>query len=371
MTNERNRSAGEIGVAVIGVAGSPVGPDRTEVSLQEMVFEGTNAVLAAAGITRADLDSVVLSASDLVDGRGIASMSSAAAAGAYMKHETRTTNDGIYALALAALEIWSGRIRTSLVMTWNKMSEVRWEMATPAMFDPFYERPLAMDDTVAQGLAANSLLIERPDAEAAAATATARNLRAVEGHGTRGGDYRPPHADGAYGMVLTDVASARASGRPFAILDGIAWGMGPALRSRERAGDNGLNDIAARAYRSANVARLDQIDVIELSARWGYEEVSILEGLVTPLGGDAISLINGGETERGGSMPVNPSGGTGGHYLMQAAGLIAAGEVVRQLTGRADARQVDNARRGVAHGQSGPAAQGNVVAVFSTGMGEH
>ena len=169
MTKQNYASpARQIEVAVLAVGGSPVGPDRTDVSLQEMIFEGTNAVLSEAGITRADLDSVVLSASDLVDGRGIASMSSAAAAGAYMKHETRTTNDGIYALALAALEIWSGRIRTSLVMSWNKMSEVRWEMATPAMFEPFYERPFAMDDTVAQGLAANALLIERPHAERAA-----------------------------------------------------------------------------------------------------------------------------------------------------------------------------------------------------------
>lgn len=372
MTKQNYASpARQIEVAVLAVGGSPVGPDRTDVSLQEMIFEGTNAVLSEAGITRADLDSVVLSASDLVDGRGIASMSSAAAAGAYMKHETRTTNDGIYALALAALEIWSGRIRTSLVMSWNKMSEVRWEMATPAMFEPFYERPFAMDDTVAQGLAANALLIERPHAERAAQIATARNLQASQARGARGSDYRPPHADGVFGMVLTDVATARASGRPFAVLDGISWGVGPPLRNREPVGANGLNDIAARAYRAANLTRLDQIGVIELSARWGYEEVSILDGLVTPLGGDAISLIDGGETERGRSIPVNPSGGTGGHYLMQAAGLIAAGEVVRQVTGRAGHRQVDNVRRGVAHGQSGPAAQGNVVAVFSTGTGGH
>jgi acetyl-CoA acetyltransferase len=356
-------------VAVIGIGGTPMGKDRTDVSLQEMIFEGTNAVLSDAAISRSDLDSVVLSASDLIDGRGIASMASAAAAGAYMKHETRTTNDGIYALALAALEIWSGRSRTSLVMSWNKMSEVHWDMATPAMFEPFYDRSIAMDDTVAQDLAANALLLVRPEAAAAAAAASQRNFRAVGREDDPGKGFRPLHTDGAYGMVLTELSIARSSGRPFAVLDGISWGIGPSLANREVTYASGLADIARRAYRSAGLSTLDDVGVIELSARWGPEEVSILDGLVSPFGADAISLINDGDTERDGRVPVNPSGGAASHYLMQIAGLKAAGEVVRQVSGRAGANQLRQVRRGIAHGQSGPAAKGNVVAVFSSGRG--
>lgn len=69
-------------MAVIGAGCSRLAGDRTDVSLQELIFEGAGAALADANLLREQLDSVVISASDLVDGRGIANMSSAAAAGA-------------------------------------------------------------------------------------------------------------------------------------------------------------------------------------------------------------------------------------------------------------------------------------------------
>src|SRR5205814_5393846 len=122
-----------------GVGSSRIGGPRTELSLQELIFEGATTVLADAGIRREEIDSVVISANDLIDGRGIANMASAPAAGAYMKHETRTTNDGLYALLLAAIEILAGRTRIALVMSWNKMSEVDWRCAAPTAAEPFFE----------------------------------------------------------------------------------------------------------------------------------------------------------------------------------------------------------------------------------------
>jgi acetyl-CoA acetyltransferase len=359
--NVRRLGVGEhdIKVAVIGVGSSFIGSNRSDVSLQEMIFEGTTRVLADAGIARIDLDGVILSASDLVDGRGIASMASAAAAGAYMKHETRTSNDGLYAVALAALEIWSGRSRTTLVMSWNKMSEVKWDMATPAMFEPFYERPIAMDDSVAQGLAANAYRL------AHSAGSEGVGMQHLLGAEQAVIEERPTHADGAYGIVLAEEGVARSLGRPFVLLDSIAWGMGPSLGNRQRAYDSGLHVIAQRAYQAAHVSRLEQLDLIEFSARTQVEEQFLLDELTRPLSN--ASEANGG-TQTGGekSLAINPSGGFRSHYLMQAAGLVAAGNVVNQLRGRAAARQLENPQRGVAHGQSGPAAQGNVVAVFSS-----
>jgi len=115
------------------------------------------------------------------------------------------------------------------------------------------------------------------------------------------------------------------------------------------------------------LTRLDAIDVIELVARSSFEEITILQGLLAPLGGNAQELLRGTQTSRDGSLPVNPSGGCSGTYLMQAAGLTAAGEIVRQLTGRAESVQIPDARLGIAHGQSGYGAQSNVVAVFAAG----
>ena len=379
-------------VAVIGVGHSRIGGPRTELSLQELIFEGATAVLADAGITRDDVDSVVLSASDLIDGRGIANMASAPAAGAYMKHETRTTNDGLFALVLGAIEILAGRTRIALVISWNKMSEVDWQGAAPTAAEPFFERPVGLNDTIGLGLAAASSLANNPDARALATRALLRN-RANAADNRRAkvrerltmSDVNeslvacwpireadlPPETDGVYGVVLATEEIARRSGRGYALLRGFAWGSGRRIGDRATVTDTGLADVAARAYRSAGLTRLDEIDVIELVARSSFEEVAILEGLIAPLDGNAHELLRSDATGRRGALPVNPSGGCSGTYLMQAAGLTAAGEVVRQLTGRAEAVQIPNARLGIAHGQSGHAAQANVVAVFAAaGSGE-
>jgi hypothetical protein len=347
-----NHGDRDLKVAVIGVGSSDIRPDRTDLSLQEMIFEGTTAVLADARIARTDLDSVILSASDLVDGRGIAGMASAAAAGAYMKHETRTSNDGLYAVALGALEIWSGRSRMTLVMAWNKMSEVKWEMATPAMFEPLFERPIALDDRVARELAANAYWLSREGEEFNA------DLRQRER--MRQSGRMPEHADGAYGLVLAEESVARSLGQPYVLLDAIAWGACASIAARERPQSTGLAAIAKHAYDSANLTRRDQLDVIELSARSDMEENLFFDDLVRPL-----TYLSGPTAEPESVIALNPSGGFRTVYLMQAAGLMAAGAVVNQLRGRAGATQLKDPHRGVAHGQSGPAAQGNIVAVFS------
>jgi acetyl-CoA acetyltransferase len=369
-------------VAVIGVGHSRTGPPRTEVSLQELIFEGASAALADAGITRDGIDSVVISASDLVDGRGIASMSSAPAAGAYMKHETRTTNDGLFALVLAAIEILAGRSHVALAIAWNKMSEVEWAGASPTAAEPFFARPVGLDEHVALGISAAALLARDPEARTLADRALARNLDNAVAKGLhiaaasarddaselacwplRTSDL-PRDSDGAYGIVLTTESAARASRHPYVLLRGFGWIAGRLIGDRGQIDDTGLAQAARRAYDMAGVNVLDDIDMIELVARSSFEEITMLEGLVRPLAGDARTLLRDGATARGGTLPVNPSGGASGHYLRQAAGLAAAGEVVRQLMQRAGTTQVKRAKRGVAHGQSGYAAQTNVVAVF-------
>jgi acetyl-CoA C-acetyltransferase len=51
---------------------------------------------------------------------------------------------------------------------------------------------------------------------------------------------------------------------------------------------------------------------------------------------------------------------------MILGGLVRAAEVAEQLRGRAEGRQVNGARRGLAHGVMGPAGQFHSVAVLET-----
>ncbi len=67
-------------------------------------------------------------------------------------------------------------------------------------------------------------------------------------------------------------------------------------------------------------------------------------GLTPP--GESWRAIEDGRTERGGSLPINPSGGLiGGGHPVGATGVRMVLDAVRQLTGRAGDCQVPGARR--------------------------
>ncbi len=106
---------------------------------------------------------------------------------------------------------------------------------------------------------------------------------------------------------------------------------------------------ADAAYEEAGVGPGD-LDVVECqdtdAARelLGYEELRLCER------GGSAALLESGATERGGRLPVNPSGGllSKGEPL-GASALGQVVEITQQLRGTAGARQVDGARVGLAH----------------------
>lgn len=371
-------------IAIIGAGCSRLEGKRGDVSLQELIFEGASAALADANLKREQIDSVVLSASDLVDGRGIANMSSAAAAGAYMKHETRTTNDGLYALIMACLQILSGRSQIALVVAWNKISEVQWEAASPAFFEPFYERPVGLDEWKLLGLSAASLMQRDPGARKRFDEVLLRNSRkASEVLGTRCLEQRdidespyvawplkevdfPVPTDGTAALVVASGEIAtKISQRPV-FVNGFFWATAAAVGNRRLEDSSAIAAVAKRAYREANIHSLDDIELIELVAKSSAEEGLILDGLVSPLGGEARDLFEGTSASGGRRPEVNPSGGATGIYLGQAAGLFAASQATRQIRGTGGLPSMDKSKVAVVHSQSGPALQNNAVVVLSS-----
>lgn len=105
---------------------------------------------------------------------------------------------------------------------------------------------------------------------------------------------------------------------------------------------------AERAYELAAVGPSD-LDVVELHDATAPAELELYEQLGF---GDASRLIRDGVTALGGRLPVNPSGGllSRGHPV-GATGAARVVELVWQLEGRADGRQVERAR--VAFAQNG------------------
>ena len=111
-----------------------------------------------------------------------------------------------------------------------------------------------------------------------------------------------------------------------------------------------LSRLAAdRVYADVGVGP-EGFQVIELHDCFTSNELITYEALGLCKEGEAGRLIDEDQTTYGGKWVVNPSGGllSKGHPL-GATGLAQCFELVNQLRGRAGARQVAGARRGLQH----------------------
>jgi len=124
-----------------------------------------------------------------------------------------------------------------------------------------------------------------------------------------------------------------------------------------------VTEASSAVYETAGVA-VGEMDLIELhdaaapAELLQYGEIGLCER------GEEHLLVRRGETDLGGRMPVNTSGGliSRGHAL-GATGLAQIAELATQLRGRAGERQVEGARLGLAVNCGGWMGGGYAVTV--------
>jgi acetyl-CoA acetyltransferase len=114
-------------------------------------------------------------------------------------------------------------------------------------------------------------------------------------------------------------------------------------------GKDMVRRAAADVYEQGAVGP-DDIDVIELHDCFTPNEILTYENLGLCEEGGATQLVAEGNNTYGGQWVVNPSGGlmSKGHPI-GATGLAQCTELVKQLRGQAEQRQVPNARLGLQH----------------------
>lgn len=155
----------------------------------------------------------------------------------------------------------------------------------------------------------------------------------------------PSKVDGAAAVVLT--TRKPASGTPVRVLASAVQSG----RIEEGCDDILDAEITARtanlAYEQAGISPQD-VDVVELHDAFTIAELLYYEALGLAPAGCGQDLLRRGDTALGGRVPVNPSGGllAKGHPL-GATGVAQAVEIVWQLQGRAEGRQVEGARIGL------------------------
>lgn len=164
----------------------------------------------------------------------------------------------------------------------------------------------------------------------------------------------PPTCGAAAAILCSDEFARRHGLAPAVSI--AAQAMTTDMPSTFRAGDmrkvvgfDMTRAAADQVYEAAGIGP-DDVDVVELHDCFTANELITYEGLrLTPEGG-AEKFILEGDNTYGGRVVTNPSGGllSKGHPL-GATGLAQCTELVWQLRGQADLRQVEGARLALQH----------------------
>lgn len=161
----------------------------------------------------------------------------------------------------------------------------------------------------------------------------------------------PARADGAICLVICSEDAARASGRPYVTVAGRGFYHEGHHQIADQPHDMTAFPSAKYAVDDALQAagaELADIDLAELYAPCTITEILVTEAIGLFPRGEGYQAVLEGATSLGGRIPVNTSGGclSRGHPP-QITGLYGLLELREQLLGRAQERQVSNARLGL------------------------
>lgn len=332
-------------------------------NLSELIFRTVRRALDDTRDGLVGIESVVLAAHDLVDGRSLSSMVTAPAAGAYLRDEIRYGDDGAAAFAAAVVRIEAGEATRSIVAAWGRASEHDVDAVSRALFDPLFQGPLGLDELQVSALRAQSWLHaggRRGDHALAVErrrTAAAANTRAVRGSTRRSVPSYPLEQDDL--PVWADVVAAvvlSSKGGPVRVR-----GMGQASEPYA-VGDRRLREMPS-ARRACDLALgeagfgLADLDLLELDGLTLFDEAIVLESIGLAPHGEGLSVL-----ARDGR--VNASGGGAAGYCAPTMGLARIVEATLQIQGRAGSIQRSGVRRALAMGSSLVAAQTHTAIVL-------
>jgi acetyl-CoA C-acetyltransferase len=365
--------------AVLGVGQTRHRSRRADVSIAGLCREAVDRALEDAGLTLADIDAVVVGkAPDLFEGVMMPELYLADALGATGKPLLRVHTAGSVGGAtgiVATSLVEAGRHRRVLAVAFEKQSEsnAMWALSiTPPFSMPVlagaggyfaphirsYIRRSGAPGHVGAMVAVkdrrNGSL--NPYAHLQQADITLESVQAspMLWDPVRY-DETCPSSDGACAVIIGDEQAARASGGPVAWIRATAMRTEPTMYSgKDHVNPRAGADCAAALWRQAGItAPAQEIDVAEIYVPFSWFEPMWLENLGFAEPGQGWRLTEAGETEIGGSLPVNPSGGVLSSNPIGASGLLRFAESALQVMGKAGAHQVDGAAVALGHAYGG------------------
>lgn len=381
-------------VGIVAVAQTKFEESKPAQHLQDLAYEPVKRILLETGLKFADdgtgIDATISCSQDHWDGWTISSKNIIDGAGGHLRPEEKVAEDGAYALYYAALCIMSGHYDCIVVLAHTKESQVDGRLIENAGLEPLFSRMLGIDFAAGSALQAIQYMQKYSISPQQCAQVVVKN---------RANAMHNPYAQAPVELTVEDVLNSPMLSDPIRSLeakpisdgacalivaseekakkwtDKPVWvtGLGCCydrhyLGYRDLTDPVSLSEAAKRAYRMARLIQpRKNIDLVELSEYYAYQELLWSEGLGLCERGHGGRLLESGATQIDGDIPVNPSGGLLSGVPVNVAGLNRAQEAVIQLREEAGKRQVDGARTALVHGTGGVCGQMHCVIVLGRG----
>lgn len=371
-------------VGIVGFGQTKHVSRREDLTFPELVKEGADRALAEAGIGIEAVEAVVFPlAPDALTGVSSGERWCVEAVGAVGKPFMRVNNGGATGMS-AVLTAWthiaSGMFDVVLVAGADRVSESgSAQSVLNKMWDVGYERPLPLNTISMLALSASRYMHKYDSTELDMARVSEKNryhaslnpyahLRTpvtveevlssrLVAWPLKLGDLCPA-STGAAGVVLASEDWIRKNGREAAWIRGIGQNT-ETFWMGDRVGDRALGDhadadaLATAFQRAYDIAGITdpraQVHAAEIYAPFSSVELHVIEAAGLARLGEAPRHLAEGEFRLGSAgTVVNPSGGTQCSNPITVTGAIRVGEAALQVLGKAEDRQVPDARVAIA-----------------------
>ena len=352
-------------VAVVATAQTQLRPAWNSAQHIDLISAVVTSVFKGSGLTIDDVDFVIDSGSDVLDGRSISNCGFLGALGAHHKEESRVEEDGLWAALYGVTKIRSGTSGIGLIVAYSKPSESNVDAYWWSQCEPFLQRPVGFGQKAALGIQAQRYLKDKGVSERDLAEIVARRYADAAANGNVALDSVPDAdavlaspdvalplkqamlatpADGAVALLVAREDVARRMNGPPVFVTGMGSSMDAHAFSSRAPGKLAACEAAAKMARKAAGWNGQSPDVAEISGASVVGELMAMEAL-------CVDPDKAEVNRSGGALPADP---------IMATGLFRLAHATQQLSLPAT-YGLDAPKTAIVHGAGGVGMQNNCV----------
>lgn len=366
-------------VAIVGTGQTFHKSHRPDVNGQELINEAVQRALADAGLKMKDIDAVLIGNMDHFEGINYVDCWSVDGSGGAMKPVLKITTGGTTGASLAIggyHMVGSGMFDKVLIIGWEKNSESDTTGAITTAFDPIWDRQVFAGAISGLAVEAQAYMARYGATDRDGARVSVRDRKHAMNN---------PHAQLRKEVSLEDVLASPMLADPIHLLDVCPrsdgacavimasedsaekicpvpdwlWGTS-AHNTYSYLGDvdwgrlTSMEQCAREIFKKAGIKEpRKEVNVIEMYQPYSFAGLVWIEDMGIVGHGEAPRYVWDGNTDMGGELPINPSGGVIACNPIGATGLIRCAEAAMQVMGKAEGRQVPDVRFAVSTGFGG------------------